>query len=286
MGLGHWRRADQLLMEGNDLLEERCTGCAWELSQAHVCDVYSLVQLGQLREAASRGSRWLRGAQEIGDLYGKTSLEIHLTAPTLAADQGEAAAAQLQETVSGWSKEQFTPQHLLAVTDAAKCELYRGNAAAAWNVIDGAWKAAEHSMGWQFTRVMAFYFHAGAAVALARQQPSERERLLAVARQEAQVVHQEGRHYARGVAGILRAGVAMTEGQPEAALRELEEAIAGFTEAEMTLHAACARRRKGELLGGDRGLSLIAEADGVMEAQGIRKPQQWADMYAPGFRGS
>jgi hypothetical protein len=78
----------------------------------------------------------------------------------------------------------------------------------------------------------------------------------------------------------------MTDGQPEAALRELEEAIAGFTEAEMKLHAACARRRKGELLGGDRGLALIAEADAAMEAQGIRKPQQWADMYAPGFRTS
>jgi eukaryotic-like serine/threonine-protein kinase len=248
--------------------------------------VYSLVQLGELREAASRGSRWLRGAQEIGDLYGKTSLEIHLTAPTLAADQGEAAAAQLEATVSGWSQGQFTPQHLLAVTDAAKCELYRGNPAAAWNVINGAWAAAEHSMGWQFTRVMAFYFHAGSAVALARQQPSQREQLLTVAKQEAQVVHQEGRHYSRGVAGILRAGIAMTEGQTETALQQLEEAIAGFTEAEMALHAAVARRRKGELLGGANGQALIAEADAAMEAQGIRKPQQWADMYAPGFRSS
>jgi hypothetical protein len=283
MGLGQWRRADRLLMEGNALLEERCTGVSWECSQAHVCDVYSLVQLGELREAATRGNRWLRTARETGDLYGKVSLEVHTSTLLLSADDPEAALAQLRETVSGWSTEQFTPQHLFGVVDATRCELYRGNAAGAWKTVDEAWKAAEHSMGWQFSRVMAHSVHAGAAVALACQQPSERERLLAVARQDVQLLQREERHYARGVAALLLASMAALEGRTEEALRELDQANAGFTEAEMALHAACARRRKGELLGGEEGRELVAEADAVLYGQGIRNTARWADMYAPGF---
>ncbi len=283
MGLGHWRNADRLLMEGNTLLEERCSGVSWECSQAHVCDVYSLVQLGELREVASRGSRWLRTARETGDLYGKVSLEIDANVLLLAADEPEAAAEQLRESVSSWSSQQFTPQHLFALVDATRCALYRGDAPSAWKMLDDAWKVAEHSMGWQFIRVMALYSHAGAAVALARQQPSERERLLAAARQDVQLLQREDRHYARGATAILLGGLAATEGQPEEALRELDAAISGFTEAEMALHAACARRRKGELLGGDTGRALIAEADAVLRGQGIRDTARWTDVYAPGY---
>jgi len=283
MGLGQWRRADRLLMEGNALLEERCTGVSWECSQARVCDVYSLIYLGELREAANRGNRWLRTARETGDLYGKVSLELHLSAVLLAADDPEAVLAQLREAVSGWTTEQFTPQHLFCLVNSTQCELYRGNAAAAWKTVDEAWKAAEHSMGWQFIRVMAHAVHAGAAVALAWRQPSERERLLAVVRQDVQLLQREDRHYARGMTALLLASMAALEGRTEESLRELDEADARFTEAEMALHAACARRRKGELLGGEVGRELIAGADAVLRGQGIRNAARWADMYAPGF---
>lgn len=201
----------------------------------------------------------------------------------LAADEPEAVLAQLRETVSGWSTEQFTPQHLFCLVDTTRCELYRGEAAAAWKTVEEAWKAAEHSMGWQFSRVMAHAAHAGAAVALAWQQASERERLLAVVRQDVQLLQREERHYARGLAAILLASMAALEGRTEEALRELDEADARFTESEMALHAACARRRKGELLGGEVGRELIAGADAVLRAQGIRNTARWADMYAPGF---
>ncbi len=283
MGLGQWRRADRLLMEGNALLEERCTGVSWECSQARVCDVYSLVQQGELREAANRANRWLRTARETGDLYGKVSLEVHMSTVLLAADEPEAVLAQLRETVSGWSTEQFTPQHLFCLVDTTRCELYRGEAASAWKTVEEAWKAAEHSMGWQFSRVMAHAAHAGAAVALAWQQASERERLLAVVRQDVQLLQREERHYARGLAAVLLASMAALEGRTEEALRELDEADARFTESEMALHAACARRRKGELLGGEVGRELIAGADAVLRAQGIRNTARWADMNAPGF---
>ncbi|EPX60010.1 hypothetical protein D187_002096 [Cystobacter fuscus DSM 2262] len=285
MSLGHWRVAERLLTEGDELLQERCAGIAWELSQARMCVVYSLSQLGLLREAASRGNRWLRSAEETGDLFGGVSLEIHTSDALLAADQPEAALEQLRRALSKWSSELFTPQNLYGVVDSAKCELYKGDAAAAWKVLDGAWETAlaANAMGWQFTRVQGLHFHAGAALALACQRPSERERMLASVSQDTQQLRQEGRHYSRASAALLQAGVAMTRGQPEEALRELEAAIAGFTEADMALHVACACWHKGRLLGGDEGRALVAEAEAVMHEQGIRHAERWVDVFAPGF---
>ncbi|WP_395843894.1 protein kinase [Cystobacter fuscus] len=285
MSLGHWRVADRLLTEGDQLLQERCAGIAWEISQARMCDVYSLGQLGLLREAASRGNRWSRLAEETGDLFGGVSLEIHTSDALLAADQPEAALEQLRRALSKWSSELFTPQNLYGVVDSAKCELYKGDAAAAWTLIEGAWQTAlaANAMGWQFTRVQGLHFRAGAALALAGQRPSERERLLAIVSQETQQMRQEGRHYARASAALLLGGLAMTRGQPEEALRELESALAGFTEADMALYAACARWHKGRLLGGDEGRTLVAEAEAVMHEQGIRHAERWVDVFAPGF---
>jgi hypothetical protein len=46
---------------------------------------------------------------------------------------------------------------------------------------------------------------------------------------------------------------------------------------------AAARRRHGELLGGDEGRAQIAAANGWMTGQGIRKPGRITAMYKPGF---
>jgi eukaryotic-like serine/threonine-protein kinase len=46
---------------------------------------------------------------------------------------------------------------------------------------------------------------------------------------------------------------------------------------------AAARRRQGELLGGDEGRALITAANGWMTSQGIRKPGRITAMYVPGF---
>jgi hypothetical protein len=53
----------------------------------------------------------------------------------------------------------------------------------------------------------------------------------------------------------------------------------------MHLYAACARRRRGQLLGGDAGRRLVEEADAWMSGQAIRRPDRMADLLAPGFPG-
>ena len=50
----------------------------------------------------------------------------------------------------------------------------------------------------------------------------------------------------------------------------------------MALHAAVARRRRGEILGGEPGAALIEAANSWMKARDIVQPDGIVDMLAPG----
>jgi hypothetical protein len=88
---------------------------------------------------------------------------------------------------------------------------------------------------------------------------------------------------ARGLAALLEAGVHGVRHEHDRALAELARAASCFEEADMALHAAIARRRAGELLGGDAGHCAVAAADERMASQRIASPRRMAAMLAPGF---
>jgi hypothetical protein len=52
----------------------------------------------------------------------------------------------------------------------------------------------------------------------------------------------------------------------------------------MASHSAAARRRLGEMLGGDEGAALIRDADHRLTGQGVRRPDRLTRMLAPGFQ--
>jgi hypothetical protein len=51
----------------------------------------------------------------------------------------------------------------------------------------------------------------------------------------------------------------------------------------MQLYFAAVRHRRGELLGGDEGRSLVEASNALMAGQGIKNPARITAMYAPGF---
>jgi len=76
--------------------------------------------------------------------------------------------------------------------------------------------------------------------------------------------------YANPLATLIRAGLAKQQGDLAGALTLTEKALKEFEAADMRLYAVAARRRLGEMLGGDRGLQLVAQTEEWMTKQQIR----------------
>jgi hypothetical protein len=85
---------------------------------------------------------------------------------------------------------------------------------------------------------------------------------------------------------LLRAGLASVRGDFGLAVARFEQAERSACDVGMALHAAVARHRIAELLGGKAGSILAEEARVVFTCRGIRMPKAWAAVYAPGCWGS
>jgi hypothetical protein len=83
------------------------------------------------------------------------------------------------------------------------------------------------------------------------------------------------------LAELIEATVATASGQIATAISLLEHATAGLEANDMHLHAAAAKHRLGELVGGDRGRAKIAEAREFMNLQGVRNPDRMLQVLAP-----
>src|SRR5262249_59142295 len=95
-------------------------------------------------------------------------------------------------------------------------------------------------------------------------------------------IEHERAHWGDPLARLLRAGLAATQGDVASALRLASSAEDAFRAADIGHYAAAARRRRGELLPGPEGESLLASADAWMREQGIADPEGTPARLAPG----
>jgi hypothetical protein len=79
----------------------------------------------------------------------------------------------------------------------------------------------------------------------------------------------------------LLAGTAHLRGDADTERARLEAAIASLDALDTRLYAAAARRRLGQILGGDEGAALIRAADAFMAERAIARPERMAAMLAP-----
>jgi hypothetical protein len=106
--------------------------------------------------------------------------------------------------------------------------------------------------------------------------------VIACAARCARRLRREGARWAAPLAALLDAGVSAARDDTAGAVSDLERAEQGFAEVNMALHAAVARRRRGELVGGTEGAALVEAANAWMHAQGIVRPDGIVGMLAPG----
>ncbi|MDB4966297.1 MAG: Serine/threonine-protein kinase PknA [Myxococcales bacterium] len=282
---GGWRRASEQLLRADAIFRE-CPNVAWELAtvQSHLLFTFSF--LGRFGEAGVHGREWLREARERGDLYASTMIRLAFTSVYLAENDPATGRREAEDALEGWSHLGFHLQHFHAMHARARCALYTGDPAGARAILDETRAALEGSMllRFQITRLTTLNTRTQVMLASAAAATGdERKQYLGRAHASARKILRERMAWSTPIAQLYQASLAMLEGDAARSLALLVEAERGAVAADMTLYAAVAQRRRGQLTGGSEGAALIADADARVRAGGVVDPERFAELYAAGF---
>ena len=280
---GRWRPALDDLDQAETLLRERCTGVSWEIDTTMLFQMRSLLMAGEWAELARRMPGRLKDAQVRGDLYGETCLRTRACwVVWLMRDEPRLAREDLQAAIRRWSDQGFHLQHYWYLTGMVETALYRGDADAAWSILQELWPALAGSLllRIQFTRTEALSLRGRAALALlaadgAAGDADAHRQATRILRRDVKALSKEAVPWARPLASLLQAGRESLQGNPTRTQELLSRAASGFDEAHMKLHAAAARRALAD--------AATSEAtDAVFTGEGIRNPDAVAAVLAPG----
>jgi len=281
--VGDWKKAAELCERAAEVLRDECTGVTWELTIAHRFMLSSLMFLGEMVEVSRRVPQLLAAALEQGNLFAATDLRTRMNPIWLAADDPDRARDEVISALTAWPRKGFHLQHYSSLVALAQIELYTGDYEVAWRHLEAQIKPLEKSMllRIQGLRIEAMYLRA--RLALASAAGPNRERRLRLAEELAKSIANEQMIWSNPLAMLIHSGLARRRGDDARAVALVSQAIDGFEAADMALYAATARRRLGEIVGGDRGAELISHADDWMSKQQIKNPAAVANLMAPGF---
>ena len=262
-----------------------CAGTAWELDTAAYLALDLLWYTGRLRELDRRVEALLHQAERRGNRYLATALRTSASHMAwLTRDRPDELRAAVGEAMDEWSQSGFQMQHWWELWALSHLDLYCGDGATALERVRQRWPALRRSLllSVQIVRIEAYGVAGCVHLAAAEQGGGDGRRLERVALGWARRLEREGPRWSHALGRLLRAGVVGRTDRVRARAC-LEDACAGFEACGMRLYAAAARRRLGQVAGGEAGREAVAEADRLMEAEGVVDPARMCAMLAPGF---
>jgi serine/threonine protein kinase/tetratricopeptide (TPR) repeat protein len=282
---GGWRDAVRLCNQADKILRDRCTGVAWALAILDTFGLWALISLGEIGELARHRAIKLRLARERGDLFVEINFCTYIMSiAILGEDRPDLAQEELDRARALWTPAGFLLQHHNVVLAQCHIHLYNGDGPSAWSFLDDRWPSYRKSMllRVQQIRIDVTQLRARSAVARAVRDP-QAARLLRLAERDAGRLGREKMAWADAHAQAIRAMAASARGDLDSARTRLADAARRYDEVDMGLYAATARRRLGQLVGGDEGRGLVAQADSWMLAHGVKNPTSFTNMYMPGL---
>jgi hypothetical protein len=280
--VGDWDAAISLGDAGLAHLSRFRREAQWEGEVARTMPLLALEATLRPEQLRLRSSDAHRGAVERNDRFAQVTVMLSSAFSMVIAGDPRGARLHARDALALWSRRDGI-QRVLAIHAEVYADLYEGRPAAALRGLADGWPIVQSSqmLRAQIGRMKLYAARAQASLALAAEDASRRPALLRDAARDVDRIAKEIRSDARPTVHLLHAGLAGLRGQPDRALAELASAITGFDAARMPVHAAIARRRKGELLNGDEGRALVTSADAVIAGAGIREPAIVAAMLAP-----
>lgn len=278
---GQWRSAVETVDGAEAIFTYQCSGLVWEVGMVRLIAVQSLFYLGAIDELGRRVPKYLREAEEKGNLLEATLMRT--TDPNLAwlvRDDPRGAREATLGACRGFACHAALVQDFFDLLAQGRIDLYEGDGARAWDHLQGRWPALRRSLLLHVQQTRVFALNLRACAALAAAAPNRATILASVAR-DAGWMERQKLPYTAALAALLRAGVAAAQGNDGKAAALYAKAARLGDAADMAMHAAVARLRQGELLGGDDGRTLVLGANAFLCGQTIKSPSRWAYMIAP-----
>ena len=282
---GEFRPAVREAEEAEKIFRDQCTGVTWEIDTSQIYAMYSLEYLGNLRELAQRIPLLQRQAEERGDLYHIIHFAARPNVLWLAQDDPDTARRYLASVAANRPREaefekSFHFPQFVELFAHSQLDIYLGRGIDSWTRIQECWKEMSRWMSRvQLFRVEGFHLRARCGLAAAAE--SGDLSTLATVQRDANQIFSERTPWSLPLAESLLAGVLALRGHADRSRELFASAVRNFEKAEMSLYAAAARRRLGEITGGDTGRTLIEAADEWMQLQGVKLPERLTRVLAP-----
>jgi hypothetical protein len=279
---GQWRHSLDRSDAAEQMFRNSCVGVAWEIGTANFLEMSNLVHMTRVHPLRPRMARALDDAARRHDLYATSELRSSLQ-PMLCLmdDQLEAARDVVARAREDLSRRTVTVLHWQCAQSNAWAELYAGNAAKAVEVLGEALPAMRRAFLTRVYIVKAFVAYSRTTAWLGALSDGAREsdRLQASIRRVSRDLGKDP--ISRAASHLISAELSVLRGELDAAVATYRNAALGFDAVDMIGHAAVARWRLGELVGGDEGRALLNQARAALDAEGIVRPDRVVAMYAP-----
>ena len=282
---GRFAEARPVLTAVIEWLGSQCKAVPFETACAHGYNLNAANHLGEYAYTSNSAPVLVDNALRRGDLYLACGV-VSFAAPALFAHRGLAdGGARFAQ-----AKLRYQPQstyqwvdYLMLVAEL-NLALYEGQPARGVALAAQQWPALGRSqlMRMQLAGAMMSYYRAGCALAAARQRSINAAQGLALAQSTVGILNKTRVAHAPAWGAVLEAGLACEQREPGAAAERLQAAITLFDAIGMQMFAAAARRRLGQLSGGDAGRAIQAASEAAMRAQGVIDLEATTEMLVPG----
>jgi eukaryotic-like serine/threonine-protein kinase len=268
-----------------------CTGVEWEHDATNIYDQLSALYAGDYADIGRTTPSLLDQALRRRRVWAATMLSGFAgMVAWLAGDDVRGYRQKLHEARELWkqSDDPGWPGSLLLYAEALLA-IYTGEPVRAFDTFASDRESARRTpiSRMTLTGALGYASHRGRCAAAALRAPSlsegYRQQLTAALRESIRTLKRRGMTRSQGLGAMLEAALCFTLGEERKAVRELRAAIAKLDEAEARMHAAAARRRLGQLIGGDEGRALSATGEAFMREQGIRELEPMTELNCPGL---
>jgi eukaryotic-like serine/threonine-protein kinase len=283
--LGEWAEGERQCVTAEAIFQGR-PGASFELASARAFLVWSAMMRGQFAQVLKRVPAYIEEGENRGDLYAATGQMTGFSnVAWLSNDDVSEARRMLALAESRWSAAQLDVPRYWNMIAAVHIELYDGRGRAGYERILRDWTALRWGVAFrvQITR-FGMRFVRGLA-ALAAYDEHHDSGLLSDAEACARAIARERVTWSECFSEILRFGVGARRDVGERSLEHLILAEEKATATGMALHRAVVRYRRGEIIGGSDGQTLIDEALAFMAVQNIKNPERMLNMLSPKVSG-